>query len=35
MTARYAYLNYDRSHATTEIIYRMLMLRLRYKMRFA
>ena len=35
MTARFQYLNYDRSHATAEIIYRMLMLRLRYKMRFA
>jgi hypothetical protein len=35
MTPRYAYLNYDRSHVTAEIIYRMLMTRIRLKLRFA
>lgn len=28
MTARYQYLNYDRSHACAELIFRMLMTRL-------
>lgn len=35
MIPRFQYLNYDRSHATAEIIYRMLMTRIRLKMRFA
>ncbi len=35
MTARYQYVNYDRSHASAEIIYAMLMLRIRYKLRAA
>lgn len=35
MTARYTYVNYDSAHATAEIIYRMLMLRIRYKLRSA
>lgn len=34
MTARFQYLNYDRSHATAEIIYRMLITRIRLKLRF-
>ena len=32
MTARYQYLNYDQSHRTAEIIYRMLMTRLRCRL---
>lgn len=34
MTARFQYLNYDRSHATAEIICRMLITRIRLKLRF-
>lgn len=35
MTARFQYVDYNRAHASAEIIYRMLMLRLRYKLRAA
>lgn len=35
MIPRFHYVNYDRSHATAEIIFRMLMLRLRYARRAA
>lgn len=33
MTPRFQYIDYNHSHATAEIIYRMLMLRIRYKLR--